>query len=249
MKRSFGDKVKHKLTFQYKEELLEELKNNSIVLSFAISIIIIGIFSIFYNNSNSLLIGIAISSLLLTLIQCFSNGNTMLNILPVFTLLIFGFFEKSLEQIPIINLLLNKDYTDFIIFLAFSLTFLTQAYKNIIFKHNLKVASLKFNDEKNNMIYAELDIIKNIKDTVLKIKKLSEDKNYNDREYKDSIIKLLNYVEDETFISNVKSTLITKGSEDKKVEFRVEEIEESIMLNKGLTRGRNININKNNDEI
>ena len=36
--------------FIYKYELSEELKNNSIVLSFALSIIIIGIFSIFYNT-------------------------------------------------------------------------------------------------------------------------------------------------------------------------------------------------------
>ena len=77
MKIRFKDKLKFKEN-KHKEEIKEELKNNSIVLSFAISIIIIGIFSIFYKNSNSLLIGIAISSLLLTLIQCFSNGNTML---------------------------------------------------------------------------------------------------------------------------------------------------------------------------
>ena len=41
MKLKFTDKVKiHH--FNHKEELQEELKNNSIVLSFAISIIIIG---------------------------------------------------------------------------------------------------------------------------------------------------------------------------------------------------------------
>ena len=82
--------------FKYKEELKSELKNNSIVLSFALSIIVIGIFSIFYKNSTSLLIGIALSSLLLTIIQCVSNGNTMYNILPIFTMLILGFFQKSL---------------------------------------------------------------------------------------------------------------------------------------------------------
>ena len=59
--------------FTYKEELQEELRNNSIVLSFAISIIIIGIISIFYQNNSTLLVGIAISSLLLTLIQCFKD--------------------------------------------------------------------------------------------------------------------------------------------------------------------------------
>ena len=95
MKKLFKKKTENEV-FDYKEELKEELKNNSIVLSFAISIIIIGFISMFYENNHSLLIGIAISSLLLTIIQCFSNGNTILNIFPIFTLLIFGFFEKSL---------------------------------------------------------------------------------------------------------------------------------------------------------
>ena len=148
MKIKLKDRIK-KGKFIYKEELKEELKNNSIVLSFAISIIIIGIISIFYKNSNSLLIGIAISSFLLTIIQCFSNGNTMLNILPIFTLLIFGFFQKSIEHIPIINVLLKEEYANFIIFLSFSLTFLTQAYKNIIFKYDVKKVTVNFNKDKN----------------------------------------------------------------------------------------------------
>ena len=74
---------------EHKVEIKEELTNNSIVLSFAVAIIIVGIFSIFYDSGNGLLIGIALSTLLLTFIQCFSNGNTMLNIFPIFTMLVF----------------------------------------------------------------------------------------------------------------------------------------------------------------
>ena len=246
MKLSLRDKLKMD-ECDYKIEIKEELKNNSIVLSFAFSIIIVGIISIFFANSTTLLIGIALGSLLLTLIQCFSNGNTMLNILPIFTLLIFGFFQKSIEHIPIINILLKPEYANFIIFLAFSLTFLTQAYKNIIFTHKLREAKIKFNEEKNTMIYDELAIIKNIKVKTAKIKSSLRNKNYDelDKEVKE----LLDYVEDESFISNVKSTLITKGSEDKKVTFNIEEVEESIMLNSGLVRNREINANKNKSEM
>ena len=248
MKLKFKDKVK-RYNFTHKKELKEELKNNSIVLSFAISIIIIGIFSIFYQNSNALLIGIAISSLLLTLIQCFSNGNTMLNILPVFTLLIFGFFQKSIESIPVINILLKPQYSNFIIFLAFSLTFLTQAYKNILFKHDLKEANVSFNKEKNKMIYGELEIIKNIKDKATKIKKVTEENNIHNESLNKSLKELIKYIEDEAFISNVKSTLITKGSEDKKVTFKIEEVEESIVLNSGLIRNREINAKTKKEEM
>lgn len=247
MKKWFRREKKEEV-FNYEEELKEELKNNSIVLSFAISIIIIGFISIFYKNNHTLLIGIAISSLLLTIIQCFSNGNTILNIFPIFTLLIFGFFEKSIKNIPVINVLLQEQYADFIIFLAFSLTFLTQAYKNILFKHSLKEESVNYNDEKNKMIYSELQVIKNIKEKSLKIKKILADEKVSNATINEAIEDLLKYIEDEGFISNVKATLITRGSENKKVTFNIEEVEESIMLNSSLIRNREINANENMEE-
>ena len=245
-------KMKKKIfnfSFVYQKELKEELKNNSIVLSFAISIFFVGIFSIFYSTNNTLLIGIAISSLLLTIIQCFSNGNTLLNILPVFTLLIFGFFQKSIENIPIISSLLKSNYSNFIIFLSLSLTFLTQAYKNILYKHKLSELELKYNDEKNKMINDQLLIIKNIKDRVDVIRKVSDESNFVNDTYVKAVDDLLNYVDDESFLSNVKSTLITKGSEEKKVTFNIEEIEESIILNNKMIRNREINAIKETDEI
>lgn len=240
MKKLFKKKTENEV-FDYKEELKEELKNNSIVLSFAISIIIIGFISMFYENNHSLLIGIAISSLLLTVIQCFSNGNTILNIFPIFTLLIFGFFEKSIKSIPVINILLQDKYANFIIFLAFSLTFFTQAYKNILFKHSFKEEKVHYNEEKNKMIYSELQIIKNIKEKSRNIKKIINHKNIHDEDINIAIKELLKYIDNEGFISNVKATLITRGSEDKKVTFNIEEVEESIVLNSDLNRNRDIN--------
>jgi hypothetical protein len=232
----------------YKNEIRDELKNNSIVLSFALSIIVVGIFSVFYQNSTSLLIGIAISSLLLTLIQCFSNGNTMLNILPIFTLLVFGFFQKSLENIPVINILLKEQYSNLIIFISFSLTFLTQAYKNIIFKNKVKNLEITYNVEKNKMIYAELDVIKNIKEKANKIRKISEEKGLYDLSFNKAIGDLIEYVDNETFLSNVKSTLISKGNDEEKTTFNIDEIEESIMLNCGISRNREIHAKKQVEE-
>ena len=243
MKNIFKRKISNE-PFAYGEEIKEELKNNSIVLSFAISIIIIGIISMFYKTNHTLLIGIAISSFLLTIIQCFSNGNTILNIFPIFTLLIFGFFEKSISHIPVINVLLKEQYSAFIIFLAFSLTFLTQAYKNILFKHNLKEESINYNIEKNKMIYSELQVIKNIKEKSLHIKKIVDNERINNSSITTAIDELLEYIENEGFISNVKATLITKGSENKKVTFNIEEVEESIILNSALIRDREINANE-----
>ena len=227
--------------FKYKEEIKSELKNNSIVLSFALSIIVIGIFSIFYKNSTSLLIGIALSSLLLTIIQCVSNGNTMYNILPILTMLVFGFFQKSLENIPVINVLLKEQYTNFIIFIAFSLTFLTQAYKNIVFNHKIKEQLINYNIEKNKRIYAQLEVIKTIKDKTNKIISLVDNKNITQNELKQELEELEEYVENQAFVSNVKSSLIVKGSEENKSTFNIEEVEESIKLNSSNIKNRKIN--------
>ena len=49
-----------------------------------------------------------------------------------------------------------------------------------------------------------------------------------------------------TFINNVKSTLINKGSEDRKSTFNIEEIEQSILLNSGVVK-RKINASKDID--
>jgi len=156
MKMQFKMKNSNLRKESYKDDILSELKNNSIVLSFALSIVIIGFISIFYKNSDTLLIGIAVSSLLLTVIQCFGNGNTMLNILPIFTLLIFGFFPNTIENIPVIQILLKEEFRNLIIFLAFALTFLTQAYKNVLFKHRIKNAAVEYNQEKLNLLAEEI---------------------------------------------------------------------------------------------
>lgn len=246
MKSNFKDIFKFK-DYKHKEEIKEELKNNSIVLSFAVAIIIIGFFTIFYKNSNSLLIGIAISSLFLTIIQCISNGNTLVNILPLLTLLIFGFFGNSLEKIPVINILFKEKYSNFIIFLSFALTFITQSYKNIRYKHELKENKVEFNNNKDKMINTELTIIKNIKDKTKKIKRSIDEANIKEKNISNSINDLLDYVNEESFISNVKSSLINKGNEDMKTTFNIEEVEESILLNSNINREREILANKKED--
>ena len=149
-------------------------------------------------------------------------------------MLIFGFFQKSLENIPVINVLLKEQYTNFIIFIAFSLTFLTQAYKNIVFNHKTKEQLINYNLEKNKLIYAQLEVIKTIKDKTNKIISLADNKNITQKELEE-------YVEDQAFVSNVKSSLIVKGSEENKSTFNIEEVEESIKLNSSIVKNRKIN--------
>ena len=232
----------------YSVEIKEELMNNSIVLSFALCIIIIGIFSCFYKANDALLIGIALSSLLLTLIQCFSNGNTMLNILPIFTMLVFGFFQGSIKKIPGLNVLLYDNIRNLIIFISFSLTFFTQAYKNIKFKHDLKKQLIDFNSDKNKLINNQLSVIKNVDDRVANLKGILKKSNINDHEFESNLVELKKYVDAESFVSNVKSSLIIKGSEEQKSSFDIEEVEESIILNCKMGRARKINASDLDDD-
>ena len=232
----------------HKEEIKAELTNNSIVLSFAIAIVIVGFFSIFYDTGNGLLIGIAISTFLLTIIQCFSNGNTMLNILPIFTMLVFGFFQKSIENIPVLNVLLKENLRNFIIFIAFSLSFITQAYKNIIYKHSLKKQELVANSNKNKMMLAQLSSDKKMVSLANRIKKIADTQGVTDSHIHNAIDELVDYIDTESFVTTIKSSLILKGTEEKKSTFDIEEVEESILMSNGVNSGRDINAQKNNNQ-
>ena len=231
----------------HKDEIKEELKNNSIVLSFAVAIVIIGFFSIFYDAGTGLLIGVALSAILLSIIQCFSNGNTMLNILPIFTILLFGFFEKFILKIPVVNLLLNNHMQYFIIFLAFSLAFIIQAYKNVLYKHQLKKDKLDANNNKNKMMLAQLSTDIKLVNLANRIKKVSEDRGIFDTQVDRAVNDLLDYIESESFIANIKSSLILKGEEENKTEFNIEEIEEAILMSRGIDTEDTLKEKTNND--
>ncbi|MBP5679369.1 MAG: hypothetical protein J6X28_06060 [Bacilli bacterium] len=233
---------------EHKQEIKEELQNNSIVLSFAIAIIVVGIFSIFYDSGNGLLIGIAISTLLLTIIQCFSNGNTMLNILPIFTMLAFGFFDEKIAHVPGVSVLLDPKLQNIIIFLAFSLSFFTQAYKNVIYKHAIRKQEINSNNNKNKMMLAQLSTDKKMVTLAKRIKKVSEDRGIYDTQVNRAVDDLVDYIDTESFVTTVKSSLIIKGKEEKKTTFDIEEIEESILMSNGVNREREINANKQNEK-
>ena len=54
---------------KFKDEIKKEIFNNSIILSYALSIIIIGIFQFFYKENATLIIGVALSTIILIIID------------------------------------------------------------------------------------------------------------------------------------------------------------------------------------
>ena len=243
------NKNRKKITKQYSKEIKEELMNNSIVLSFALCIIIIGIFSLFFTTNNSLLVGIALSTILLTIIQCFDNKNTILNIFPLLIMLFFGFFNESIEKVPVLKELLNDNICHLIIFISFGCMYITRSYINIKQKYKERKQTNETKQEQNKIISSHLKTIQNISDKTKLIEEIIKENNINIKELNDVTDELTKYAETEEFVSSVKSTLITKGREKQKESFDIEEIEESIMLYQGLKRERKINALVDEEEL
>lgn len=229
---------------KYKEEIKQELMNNSITLSFALCIIIIGVFALAFKTNNIFLVGIALSALSLSIIQCFCNGNTMLNIIPILIMLIFGFFSESFEEIPIINIFSNSNVCNLVVFISLSVSFIVQSVRNIKYNHNYKKQQIKYNIEKKKLVLSQLSTINEIEKNIVNLKKV----NRNDKTYTKKLDELVKYIEEETFTSSVKTSLIVKGSEENKAEFDIEEVEESLLLSSNSIRKRKINADDDNEE-
>ena len=229
---------------KYKEEIKQELMNNSITLSFALCIIIIGVFALAFKTNNIFLVGIALSALSLSIIQCFCNGNTMLNIIPILIMLIFGFFSESFEEIPIINIFSNSNVCNLVVFISLSVSFIVQSVRNIKYTHNYKKQQIKYNIEKKKLVLSQLSTMNEIEKNIVNLKKV----NRNDKTYTKKLDELAKYIEEETFTSSVKTSLIVKGSEENKTAFDIEEVEESLLLSSNSIRKRKINADDDNEE-
>ena len=225
----------------FKKELREELMNNSIVLSFGICIIIIGVFSMFYPSDNTLLIGIALSTLLLSIIQCFKNGNSLLNILPIITLFLFGFFHDSINKIPVLNILLQDNYRNLVIYLAFGFSLFFHVFNNVRSRNEKRLTYTLYNTEKNKLFSTNFKVIGNMNNKLDNIKKVIEEKKIKDKDLDTAIEDMSTYVEEETFVNSIKSNLIVKSNQDEEQKFNMDEVEESIAQTYDAKNARKIN--------
>ena len=229
------------------KEFKDELMNNSIVLSFALCIIIIGIFSLFFKADNTLLIGIALSTFILTLIQCFKNGNSLFNIFPIITLLIFGFFHDSINNIPVLNVLLEENVKNLIIYISFGTSLFLHVYNNIRKKYEIRKIINENNSEKNKLFSNNYKIIGTIGNKIDEIKKIINKKNIKDYELLNIIEDLEKYVEEEVFVSNIKSNLIVKSVDEEIPSFNINEVEETIIQTYNTKKARKIIASKDSD--
>ena len=222
------------------KEIKEEIFDNSMLLSYSISIIIIGIFSFFYKENNSLIIGIALSTLLLVIIQCFIDGNNILNIIPIIIMILFGFFQEQINNLLGLDVALKDNIKNLIIILALSSTFIVLTIKNISCKLKIKKQTYISNNEKNEIIKSNLNILEKLGENVDEIQDYIDDNNA-DKEIKKMIRELRRNIDSEVTVNNVKSTLIHKGNMEDVKEFNINEIEQTIVQCYGTNRYRKIN--------
>lgn len=225
----------------FRKEFREELMNNSMVLSFGICIIITGIFSMFYKSDNTLLVGIALSTLLLSIIQCFRNGNSLLNILPIITLFIFGFFHDSINRIPVLNFLLQDNYRNLVIYLAFGFSLFFHVFNNVRSRNEKRVVYTLYNTEKNKLFSTNFKVIGNMNTKLDNIKKIIEKNKINNKDLNLAIEEMSTYIEEETFLNSIKSNLIVKSNQDEEQKFDMDEVEESITQTYDSKNARKIN--------
>ena len=81
-----------------------------------------------------------------------------------------------------------------------------------------------------------------------KIKRFVEEKGIYDSHISEAVNELVDYIDNESFVTTVKSSLILKGSEERKSAFNIEEVEESILMSNGVNSEREILAKNNNDK-
>ena len=183
----------------------------------------------------------------MSIIQCFKNGNSLLNILPIITLLLFGFFHDSIEKIPILNALLEDDYRNLIIYLAFGFSLFFHVFNNIRSRYEKKEIYTLYNTERNKLFSTNFKVIGNINTKVDNIKKIIKEKNIKNDEIISAVEEMSNYMEEETFLNSIKSNLIVKSNQDEEQSFNMEDVEESIAQTYDSKNARKINAIINNN--
>ena len=225
---------------KYIREIKEEVYNNSILLSYALSIVIIGIFSFFYKENDTLIVGVAISTIILIIIQIFYEKNNVLSVIPIIIMLLLGFFQEPINKLIGLNIELKENIKYLIIFISFSLSFIALVIRNIKYKYYINVKEYELEEAKRKIEDSKLQILNQLNSQVDDIQDYMDGKS-QDKKLNKKIRELKEYLIEEETVSNVKSSLIVKGEREDKREFTINEIEKTLIQCYGSKRYRNIN--------
>ena len=202
----------------------EMLKQEGFKLALGISIILLGVMSIFYDTSSTILIGISVSYLLFNIIDLLAPKKSFWQFITISILLLFCIFPS----IEYIKEFLNPKINNAIIFFSFGISFLISAhktYRNILKNKELQNKYLidnatSINHQFDNYIYLLNDL--------QKMRNLLMKENFNRVEMSNVLGSTQEFIKNEYVVSKTKYDLSLIGQSDIKDTFSLGEIEKAI---------------------
>lgn len=111
---------------------------NKFALSFGLSLIIVGIFSVFFDTDKLIVFAMSISALLFSIINYIIStiyienddmNIELLYIIPFIVLMLIICYSSSIEELPISSIILDAKISNFLLFISFGLIFVIE-YNN-----------------------------------------------------------------------------------------------------------------------
>lgn len=209
----------------YKESRNNEIKENGFKFSFGVSIIILGIISIFFNTNNNILTGISLSALLFTLIDAIQIKNNVWYIFPLSLLLIFCIYPDFI----IVKALLDTKFNNCIVFISFGASICLNAYSSYVkrLKNNyskLERDLINRKDADNQMNNCAM-----ILSNAIKIQEICLDNSIRNKDLNDAIDELVTYAKEEKILASVKKELVIRGVKNNTEKFSIDEIQDIIV--------------------
>ena len=213
--------IKRKIKRFSKKEML---KQEGFKLAFGISIILLGIMSIFYDTSNTILIGISVSSLLFNIIDTLAPKKSFWQFITISILLLFCIFPS----IEYLEEFLNPKISNAIVFFSFGMSFLMSAhntYKNIL---NNKLQTSNYLVETTTSISHQFDNYIYLLNDLQKMRNILMKENFNRIEMSNVLASTQEFIKNEYVVSKTKYDLSLLGQENVKDNFSLNEIEKAI---------------------
>jgi len=215
-----------------KESSKETFEKEGFKIAFGITIILLGVISLFYETSNAILVGVCISVFLFYVVDTFSYRKGFLNFLTISVLLLFCIFPT----LPYLKEILKEKYLHTIIFSSIGLCLLCNArstYKNI---RNNKMRVQDNLTEQLSIETHEFEMIKVLVNDLLKMEDVLLKNNLYNRDLNKILDHTKSYLQNEYMISKTKYNLSIKGQNEGKEIFELSEIEKAIQNSLIITR-------------
>ena len=198
----------------------ETLERDGFKLAYGLSIIMIGILSIYFECPRSVIVGVAISALVFSFIDTLSPRRGFLHFFTIRVLLMILIFPnmKGLEEI------LKPKWYDLILCISFGCIFLIQSISTYKWILKSKRKSYEYLVDTSNLVAHQFDNYKVLLNNLNKMKSYMKDSTHKE-EIEKIMINAQDFIQNEYILNKTKYDLSLKGQEDVKEMFTLKEVE------------------------